>query len=116
VLDDGPDDDLDAEEMRDRRVLEAIIGRSVDDDEWPADAIPPGTRVRVIQDPQWSGPWRTVFVGTIDRTLPPQPVRHRVAHEGERAYSVTFDGPQLDADGDGPYRKAAIWERYLEVL
>ena len=110
------DDDLDEDETRDRRALEAIIGRSLDDDEWPADAMPAGTRVRVIQDPEWSGPWRAVFRGTIDRTVPPQLVRHRLAHDGEREYSVTFEEPQVDAAGDGPYRKAVIWDRYLEVL
>lgn len=110
------DDDLDEDETRDRRALEAIIGRSLDEDEWPAGAMPPGTRVRVIHDPEWNGPWRTVFLGTIDRTMPPQLVRNRVAHDGEREYLVAFDEPQLDADGDGPYRKAVIWERYLEVL
>lgn len=39
-----------------------------------------------------------------------------VARPGEREYSVTFDEPQFDADGDGPYRKAVIWDRYLEQL
>jgi hypothetical protein len=78
--------------------------------------MPPGTRVRVIHDPEWNGPWRTVCLGTIDRTVPLQLVRHRVAHDGEREYSVIFDEPQLDADGDGRYRKAVIWERYLDVL
>lgn len=104
------------DESTDRRALEAIIGRSLDGDEWPADALQPGTRVRVIQDTEWSGPWREVFLGTIDLTLPPQPVQNRAARPGEREYSVTFDEPQLDASGDGPYRKAVIWERYLEQL
>jgi len=104
------------DEARDRRALEAIIGRGLDNDGWPADALQPGTRVRVIQDREWGGPWREVFLGTIDRTLPPQVVNNRVAHSGEREYSVTFDEPQLDASGDGPYRKAVIWDRYLERL
>jgi hypothetical protein len=26
---------------------------------------------------------------------------------------VVFDEPQLDGDGDGPYRAAVIWETYL---
>jgi hypothetical protein len=103
------------DELRDRRALEAIMGRPVDDD-WPVDALPPGSRVRIVQDPDWGGPWRAVFVGTIDRTFPPQLVQNRVARSGEREYSVTFDEPQLDAGGDGPYRKAVIWDRYLEPL
>lgn len=110
-------DDLEEDETRDRRALEAIIGRSLDDDEWAGRRhATPGTRVRVIQDPEWNGPRHTVFLGTIDGTMPPQLARNRLAHDGEREYSVTFDEPQLDADGDGAYRKAVIWERYLEVL
>jgi hypothetical protein len=31
-------------------------------------------------------------------------------------YSVRFDESQFDADGDSPYRKAVIWERYLELM
>ena len=116
----GQTEDVDNEpgedETRDRRALEAIIGRGLDKDEWPADALPPGTRVRVIQDQEWDGPWHAVFLGTIDRTLPPQLVNSLVAHTGEREYPVTFDAPQLDASGDGPYRKAVIWDRYLEQL
>lgn len=104
------------DEMRDRRALEAIIGRGVHHDEWPVDALPPGTRVRVIQDQEWGGPWRDVFLGTIDRTLPPQLVSNLVARSGEREYSVIFDEPQVDAGGDGPYRKAVIWDRYLQQL
>lgn len=108
----GDEDEL----IRDRSALESIIGRSLDGDEWPADAMHAGARVRVVKDPAWDGPWREVFIGTIDRTLAPQPVRNRVARPGEREYSVTFDEPQFDADGDGPYRKAVIWDRYLEQL
>lgn len=33
-----------------------------------------------------------------------------------REYMVVFDEPQLDADGDGPYRAAVIWEKYLQPL
>jgi hypothetical protein len=104
------------DDTRDRRALEAVIGHGLDHDQWPADALPPGTRVRVIQDQEWAGPWREVFFGVIDRTLPPQLVINRVARLGEREYSVTFDEPPFDASGDGPYRKSVIWDRYLEQL
>jgi hypothetical protein len=98
----------DDEVAQDRRALEAIVGRSLSDDEWPVDAMPPGTRVRVVKDQAWDGPWRNVFVGTVDTTVAPQLVQSAVAVRGERQYSVTFDEPQFDADGDGPYRKAVI--------
>ena len=102
--------------MADRRALEAIIGRTFYDDEWPSEAMRPGTRVRVTQDESWAGPWRRVFLGRVDATMPPQVVQSLKARPGELEYSVTFDQPQFDASGDGPYRKAVIWARYLETL
>ncbi|MCW2495081.1 hypothetical protein [Jatrophihabitans sp.] len=108
----GSDDEV----LSDRRAIEAIIGRSLDDDEWPTTALPPGTRVRVIKDSACDGTWREVFLGTIDRALPPQLVQKRVANAGELEYSVDFDVLQLDAAGAGPYRKAVRWDRYLETL
>jgi hypothetical protein len=57
-----------------------------------------------------------VFTGIVDATLPPRVVRNRLALAGELEYSVTFDQPQFDASGDGPYRKAVIWARYLGGL
>ncbi|MDX3696360.1 hypothetical protein PV726_39870 [Streptomyces europaeiscabiei] len=34
---------------------------------------------------------------------------------GELLYWVTFDMPQYDSDGDGPYRRAQVWGRYLRT-
>jgi len=31
-------------------------------------------------------------------------------------HEVGFDEPQLDADGDGPYRGGQIWESALSLL
>jgi len=31
----------------------------------------------------------------------------------QRAWWVVFDEPQLDADGDGPYRESQVMEKYL---
>ncbi len=45
-----------------------------------------------------------------------EPVVHAQANPGELKYWVDFDEPQMDAEGDGPYRKAQIWGRYLEPL
>jgi hypothetical protein len=99
--------------LQDRRALEALTGRAFGDDQWPADAMPPGTRVLVIKDPAWDGPWRDEFTGTVDVTVVPYRVQNAAARPGELEYSVSFDEPQVDASGDGPYRKAVIWERYL---
>ena len=70
----------------------------------------------MIQDPGWGGPWAAVFTGTIDTTRPPCLIENPRARPGEYAYFVTFDSPQYDSDGDGPFRKAQIWGRYLEPL
>jgi len=76
----------------------------------------PGTRVLVVQDADWDGPWRREFTGTIDTTMPPRRVEHAQARPGELAYFVTFDEPQHDSSEDGPYRMAEIWDRYLRPL
>ena len=73
------------DEAQDRRALEAIVRRSLGNDQWPADALPPGMRVRVMHDKEWQGPWRDVFLGTIDRTVSPQVIDNAVARPGERA-------------------------------
>jgi hypothetical protein len=33
-----------------------------------------------------------------------------------RTYWVEFDEPQLDTDGDGPYYKSQVLEKYLEAV
>ena len=83
---------------------------------WPAGARQAGAAVRVIQDADWGGPWRRVFTGVISAMAAPEPVVNRTAGAGELAYWIDFDEPQLDVDDDGPYRKALIWDRYLESL
>lgn len=100
---------------RDRDAVEAIK-KSALPQEWPADALPAGSRVRIIQDPGWAGPWAEVFTGTISPMAAPETPQSKAARPGELAYWVDFDSPQRDADGDGPYRKAQIWERFIEAL
>lgn len=101
-----------AADARDRAAIEHIIGRSLSGP-WPAAALAAGSRVRVIRDAEWDGPWQNEFSGTIDAMGPPELVQNPRAQAGELAYWVTFDEPQRDAGGDGPYRKARIWGRYL---
>jgi hypothetical protein len=60
---------LESQESADRRAIEAILGRPLDG-RWPVEAMKPGTRVRIINDESWEGPWRDVFTGTIDATMP----------------------------------------------
>jgi len=95
-----------------RQVYEYVSGRSAART-WPDSAMPPGSGVTVVRDPEWDGPWRQEFHGTIDTLGAPEPVRNPRAREGEMGYWVAFDEPQYDAGGDGPYHKALIWDRYL---
>jgi hypothetical protein len=97
-----------------REAVESIRGTSLPQD-WPAEALPPGARVRIIKDAEWDGPWHEVFTGTVSQLAAPEPVVHSMALPGELMYWVDFDSPQQDADGDGPYLGAQIWGRYVET-
>lgn len=99
-------------DVRDRQAVEHILGRPLSRT-WPPDALAPGTRVTVVRDPEYDGPWQSEFLGTIDAMGGPEPNLHAGALSGELLYWVTFDTPQYDSGGDGPYRKAQIWGRYL---
>lgn len=99
----------------DRKAVEHIRGSALPQ-EWPSSALPAGTRVRVVQDPSWEGPWAREFHGVIDTTGAPEPIAHPQAQPGEWNYWVSFDEPEYDADGDGPFRKAQIWGRYIQAV
>jgi hypothetical protein len=60
--------------------------------------MPPGTRITVIQDPSWPGPWQVEFEEVIDGFRPPELLRHAVAHSGELVYWVVFHSPQYDSE------------------
>ncbi|MEU6310661.1 ferrous iron transport protein A [Streptomyces sp. NPDC047014] len=91
----------------DRQASEHILGRPLNQT-WPADALVPGTRVTVVHDPEWDGPWQVEFSGTIDAMGAPVPNEHAQALSGELLYWITFDASQYDSHGDGPYRKAQV--------
>jgi len=77
-----------------------------------------GQRVRVQQDAGFPpGPWPSEPTGQItalgDGTL----YRDVVTPKGvRRMWFVTFDEPQLDADGDGPYTSSEVLEKYLIAI
>lgn len=98
----------------DRQAIEHILGGPLSQ-AWPAGVLAPGSRVTVVRDPGWDGPWQVEFPGTIDAMGAPVPNEHAQALSGELLYWVTFDAPQYDSDGDGPYHKAQIWGRYLRT-
>jgi hypothetical protein len=97
---------------RDRQAVEHILGRPLPTP-WPAEALAAGSRVTVIRDPGWDGPWQQEFSATIDDLGAPEPVEHAQAADGELKYWVRFDSPQYESSGDGPYRMAQIWGRHL---
>lgn len=79
--------------------------------------LAPGTRVVVLRDTEWDGPWQREFEGTIDEFWDAEPVLPSpFALRDELLYWVDFDEPQYDCDGCGPYRKAQIRGRYLRAL
>ncbi|WP_406717647.1 ferrous iron transport protein A [Streptomyces althioticus] len=101
-------------DVDDRQAMERILGRPLSET-WPTGALAPGTRVTVVRDRDWDGPWQVEFPGTIDAMGAPVPNEHAQALSGELLYWVTFDAPQYDSNGDGPYRKAQVWGRYLRT-
>ena len=105
--------DAEAED-RVRMAVERLRGTRLAQ-QWPPGALSAGTRVSVVHDTAWAGPWQQVFTGTVSGMGAPEPVIHDHARPGELAYWVDFDEPQLDSDGDGPYRTALIWDRYLRA-
>ena len=80
-----------------------------------------GARVRARRDPTFPGPWPSEPL----RTIVPWPTSQQdlfriIDHKWglQRSFFVLFDEPQFDTDGPdggGPYYKAEVWERYLEV-
>jgi hypothetical protein len=99
----------------DRSAIEHIRGAPLPR-RWPVGAMVAGTRVRVVQSEDWVGPWERIFTGTISGMGAPEELTDDRARPGELAYWVDFDEPQMDFSEDGPYRKALIWERYLQAL
>ncbi|MFE2528283.1 ferrous iron transport protein A [Streptomyces sp. NPDC059382] len=99
----------------DRQAIEHILGRSVNQT-WPAGALQPGARVTVVPDMNGNGGWQVEFPGTIDAMGAPEPNEHAQALTDELKYWVAFDERQYDTAGEGPYRKAQIWGRYLKPV
>lgn len=91
----------DPKEAKDRAAIEHIIGRSLSGP-WPAEALAPGTRVTVIHDPEWDGPWRDEFSGTIDAVGPPEDISHARALPEELKYEVALGGARTSLRGCAP--------------
>jgi hypothetical protein len=91
------------------------------------DDVAAGTRVKVLRDPDWDGPWPSEPSGTIadnfdipfavidlaDRTDISVPDEDR---RTMRTFMVRFDEPAQDSEEGGPYYMAEVWEKYLRLL
>lgn len=77
-----------------------------------------GSRVRVIQDPEFGpGPWPAEPTGLIVASPSGEAFDEVATRQGmERTWWVVFDEPQHDTDGDGPYRQSQVLERYLRPI
>lgn len=82
-----------------------------------------GDRIRVSETFFWAkGALGTIAeppdeVLTIGGQWSAQISRVEISALGEHTvYWVWFDEPQLDGDGDGPYRAGSIWETALTLL
>jgi hypothetical protein len=77
-----------------------------------------GDCVRVRQDLDYPpGPWPTEPIGRITYRDAETPYRAVQTPKGvRRMWLVTFDEPQYDADGDGPYASSEILEKYLNTI
>jgi hypothetical protein len=81
-----------------------------------------GDRVKVSEDYWWAKGVQGVVasppneVTVISGAWPDNLTRVTTTKMGaKRAYWIWFDEPQRDADGDGPYRGAEIWEEFLSA-
>lgn len=76
-----------------------------------------GARVIVVRDPEFGpGPWPSEPTGEIVTFPTGSPfVEVTTRHGPARSWWVVFDEPQFDADGDGPYRKSQVLEKYLRI-
>ena len=81
----------------------------------------PGDRVRISDGFFWAKNARDDFGasrgGDHQWRMGCRADSSREKRTGENTvYWVWFDEPQLDADGDGPYRGGCIWETAMELV
>ncbi len=81
-----------------------------------------GQRVRVLKDYNWAQFAEGVIVEQCYFPTDPLENRNGITRvvKGRKgpvvSYMVRFDEPQIDPDGDGPYKSADIEEEYLEAI
>jgi hypothetical protein len=76
-----------------------------------------GSRVKVVKDARWNGPWPSEPVGVVEPVLPGQLFIVSPSRFGSvKQYKVRFDEPQYDGDQQGPYVSAVIAQQYLVAL
>jgi hypothetical protein len=78
--------------------------------------LPVGAQVIVRRDPDYGpGPWPSEPRGVVSGRVSPYFTVVQTLQGPERTYWITFDEPQQDAEGDGPYDSSQVLERYLEI-
>jgi hypothetical protein len=83
----------------------------------------PGDRIRISEDFHWARgatgtvspppPQVTAISGPWDEGLTR---RERTAVGEQIVYWIWFDEPQMDADGDGPYKGGSIVDQAIELI
>ncbi len=73
----------------------------------------PGTRVYIIQDPEFGGPFQETFGATVQSSKRVEGLMPAAAKKSKFVYFVTFDSPQFDCDGDGPYSASEVLAAYV---
>lgn len=71
--------------------------------------------MRFVRDSAWNGRWAVELTGTMPPDLRSRSSTPRRAR-GELAYFVRIDSPQYDSAEGTRYRKAQIWDRFLQPL
>ena len=68
-----------------------------------------------MQDPDFGpGPWPAEPTGRVASCPSGEPFVVVQTQQGpQRSWWITFDEPQRDADGDGPYNNSQLLDRYL---
>ena len=81
--------------------------------QWFERPLPLGSRVRILKDPLFVGPWQKEFLATVDGVERAQHLTPESARRNKFVYMVSFDEPQLDGDGDGPYTAGEVLSQYV---
>lgn len=75
--------------------------------------LPSGTRVYLLTDTQFGGPFLEGATGTVLACRRARNLTSEAARKSRFVYQIQFDVPQLDSDGDGPYAMSEVLAQYV---